>query len=237
MSQLDVISRTHQIRVPDGRTGTAFMLDIDGRQYIITAKHLVQESISPLHVFWEKGWRLLPVGLVGHCEGGTDISVLCTNKNLPKVLYPDGSNVGTETDLKLAEEILFYGFPHGLSTPLSDERGHVALVKKGIVSGFFGAPLDSGESSFLIDGHNNPGFSGGPVISIRSRDYKVAGVIASYRYSYQKVYGADPSGQIDENEIVEYLPENTGIILAYNIKPALDIIAKNPIGLSLDPSA
>ena len=143
MSQLDVISRTHQIRVPDGRTGTAFMLDIDGSQYIITAKHLVQESISPLHVFWEKGWRLLPVGLVGHCEGGTDISVLCTNQNLPKVLYPDGSNVGTETDLKLAEEILFYGFPHGLSTPLSNERGHVALVKKGIVSGFFGAPLHS----------------------------------------------------------------------------------------------
>ena len=196
MSQPDVVSRTHRIRAPDGRTGTAFMLDIDGRQYIITAKHLVQESISPLHVFWEKGWRLLPVGLVGLC-----------------------------------------GFPHGLSTPLSNERGHVALVKKGFVSGFFGAALDSGESSVPIDAHNNHGFSGGPVISIRSRDYKAAGVIASYRYSYQKVYGAESSGEIDENIVVGYLPENTGIILAYNIKPALDIIAKNPIGLSLDPSA
>ena len=237
MSQLDVLSRTHLIRVPDGRTGTAFMLDIDGRQYIITAKHLVQESIDPLHLFWGGKWQLLPVGLIGHCEGETDISVLYTNQNIPKTVYPEGGGLGIETDLKLGEDVLFYGFPHGMNTPLGSGRGHVPLVKRGIVSGFFGAPLGSGEESLLIDGHNNPGFSGGPVVSTRSRNYKAAGVIASYRYSYQKVYGVDSSGQIDESEVIGYVAENTGVTLAHNIKPALDIIAKNPIGLSLDPSA
>ena len=87
----------------------------------------------------------------------------------------------------------------------------MALVKQGIVSGFFGAPLGSGEESFFIDGHNNPGFSGGPVVTIRNGEYKVAAVIASYRHSFQKVYGTDSSGQIDESKVVGYLPENTGI--------------------------
>ncbi len=233
MSQLDVVSRTHQIMVPDGSTGTAFMLDIDSRQYIITAKHLVQESISPFNIYWEQGWQTIPVGLVGHCDGETDISVLHTIHNLPKMLYPKGSHLGIETDLKLAEEVRFYGFPHGMSTPRGEQSVPVALVNRGIISGFFGTPLGSGEESFLIDGHNNPGFSGGPVVTIRNGEYKVAGVIAGYRHSYQRVYGTDAFSQVDETSVIGYLPENTGIIIAYNINPALDIIAENPVGLPL----
>ena len=206
--------------------------DIDGRQYIITARHLVKHSINPLSIALENGWTQILTSLVGHCKGETDISVLCTNQNLPKMVRPHGCNLGIETDLKLAEEILFYGFPHGLSTPLTS--GHpVALVKRGIVSDFFGVPLVNGTASLFIDGHNNPGFSGGPVVTIRNGEYKVAAVIASYRHNLQKVYGTSSSGQIDESKVVGYLPENTGITLAHNIKPALDIISKNPIGLSL----
>lgn len=236
MSQLDVVARTHRIKVPSGSAGTAFMIDIDDRQYVVTAKHLVQDSIDALHIFWDGNWQPLPVGLVGHCEGETDISVLYTNQDLPKMLYPEGSGLGIEPDLKLGEEVFFYGFPHGWSTPLSSGRGHVPLVKRGIVSGFFGAPLGSGEESLLIDGHNNPGFSGGPVVSVRNGQYKVAGVIAGYRYSYQEVYGTDSSGRVDESIIVGYLPENTGVVVAHNIKPALDMIEKNPIGLPLSQS-
>ena len=233
MSQIDVIARTHRIKVPDGRTGTAFTLDIDGRQYIITAKHLVQKAITPLHILWASGWQSLPVDLVGHCDGESDISVLYTNVNLPDALHPEGRNIEIETDLKLAEEVRFYGFPLDLHTPRGDGMVPVALVKRGIVSGFFGAPLGSGNESLLIDGHNNPGFSGGPVVSIRSGEYKVAAVIASYRYHYQKVYGTDSSGQIDPNKTIGYVAENTGITLAHNIKPAIDIIADNPIGFPL----
>ena len=232
MSQVDVLARTYRVMVPDGSTDTAFALDVDNRQYIITAKHLVQKSINPLYVLWQKGWQLLHVGLVGHCEGETDISVLYANHNLPKMLRPDGGSLVIETDLKLAEEVRFYGFPHGLSTPLSNGFP-VALVKRGIVSGFFGTPLGSGTESLYIDGHNNPGFSGGPVVAIRNGEYKVAAVIASYRHNFQRVYGTDSSGKIDGSKVVGYLPENTGITLAHNIKPALDIISKNPIGLSL----
>ena len=232
MSQSDVLARIYQVRVPDGRTGTAFALDVDGHQYIITAKHLVGSLIGPLSISWVKGWEELHVGLVGHCEDEIDISVLYTNQNLPKIVNPNGDDLGIETDLKLAEEVRFYGFPHGLSTPLTSGFP-VAFVKRGIVSSFFGTPLGSGTESLFIDGHNNPGFSGGPVVTIRNGEYKVAAVIASYRYSLQKVYGTDSSGQIDEKKTIGYLPENTGITLAHNIKPALDIISKNPIGLSL----
>ena len=238
MSQVDVIARTHHIKVPDGGTGTAFTLDIEGRQYIITAKHLVQKSISPIHIFLQNRWQLLQVGLVGHCIGETDISVLYTDQNLPKKALPEGSNLGIETDLKLAEGILFYGFPHGLSTSLGDDKPPVALVKRGVVSGFFGAPAGSlQELSFLIDGHNNPGFSGGPVVTIRNGEYKVAGVISGYRAGYQEVYGADQSGNIDKSEIVGYVAENTGIIVAHNIQSALDLVADSPVGLPVSENS
>ena len=233
MSQLDVLARTYQIMVPSGHTGTMFLLDVDGRQYIITAKHLVQESIDPIYIYWEGGWQLLPVNLVDHCEGEVDISVLHTNQNLSQMLYPQGNGLAIETDPKLAEEVRFYGFPHGWNTSRGGQSVPVALVKRGIISGFFGAPLGSTEESFLIDGHNNPGFSGGPVVAIRDGEYKVAGVISAYRYGWQKVYGVDASGEVDKDIIAGYLKENTGIAVADNIKPALDVIAANPIGLPI----
>jgi len=233
MSQLTVVTRTHRIMVPDGRTGTAFMLDIDKRQYVITARHLLNKGISPFRIFFGNAWQSVDVGLVGHCEDDIDISVLHSNHNIPKLFDPDVRNLGIETDLKLGEEIRFFGFPHGLSTFLSSGRNQVALIKQGIISGFFGDSLGSGTESFIIDGHNNPGFSGGPVVSIRKGIFKVAGVISSYRINYQDVYGVRADGKVDKDMVVGYLPENTGITFAYNIKPALDIISKNPVGLSL----
>ena len=209
------------------------MIDIASRQYILTAKHLVRKAITPLSILWEGGWQPLPVKLVGHCKGETDISVLSTNQNLPMMLYPKGNNLDVEPDLKLSEDIRFYGFPHGLSTSRGKDSVPVALVKQGIVSGFFGEPLGSSAESFYIDGHNNPGFSGGPVVTIRNGEYKVAGVVSGRKRSYQKVYGIDSLGQPDKSIATGYFPENTGIVMAHNIKPALDLILERPIGLSI----
>ncbi len=79
-----------------------------------------------------------------------------------------------------------------------------------------------------MDGQNNPGFSGGPVVfsGPSNKDYKVAGVISGYRVVHEPIY----QGEKKLDLTYEY---NTGIILAYGIKHAVDLIKENPVGVPL----
>ncbi|MDE0430983.1 MAG: serine protease [Caldilineaceae bacterium] len=224
MRQIDILSRTIHIRNRNNETGTAFMLDGDGFQYVITARHNLSGSDNNLEFFWNGNWQLFPAEMVGHCEGNIDISVLRTNRNFPMELYPEGKGVGTENDLKLGEEVLFYGFPFGMGTWLSDSNNSVALVKKGIVSGFEGESLTDTRGLIFVDGHNNPGFSGGPLVSIRNNNYKFAGVISGYRYSFQEVFDKNASEERGEELVTGYTRENSGILVAHNIQSALDLM-------------
>ena len=78
----------------------------------------------------------------------------------------------------------------------------------------------------LLDGHNNPGFSGGPVIFSpygQLQDVRVAGVISGYKFAWDKVFIQDTETDL----AVKY---NTGIIIAYSIEYAVELIRANPIG-------
>ena len=48
--------------------GTAFVLDVNKRQYIVTARHLVEQSMTKLGVFHEESWIDLPVRCVGYVQ-------------------------------------------------------------------------------------------------------------------------------------------------------------------------
>jgi len=71
----------------------------------------------------------------------------------------------------------------------------------------------------LLDGNNNPGFSGGPVcFKFPENDtFKIAGVISGYRYNKTTVFDNT------DKETGMYVKENTGIVYAYDIKYALEI--------------
>ena len=94
--------------------------------------------------------------------------------------------------------------------------------------------IDSNEDCILLDGHNNPGFSGGPVVFCQNNhgnDFSVAGVVAGYRHAFEPVY---KNKEPEENELpIGYYRVNTGIVLAYDIKYALNLIRQNPIGVEL----
>ena len=103
------------------------------------------------------------------------------------------------------------------------------LVKSGVLSG-----MEPGDAPKIwVDGHNNPGFSGGPLVFIppeeqfmKGRAYRVAGVISAYRLSVLPVYN-------QQGQQIGLFPENSGIVVAYGIQPALDLINSNPIGYEL----
>lgn len=229
MVTANIIQRTFKIECND-RLGTCFTIDVDNRHYIVTAKHLVKE-ITDQHIIklmHERRWKNLAIKLIGHCEGIVDISVLTPELRISPLHPLPATTVG----IILGQDVYFLGFPYGLMSDVGELNRDFPfpLVKKGILS-----MIESNEGSILLDGHNNPGFSGGPVVFCQNNhgnDFAVAGVVSGYRYDREPVY-KNEEPEKDESPI-GYYRANTGIVLAYDIKYALNLISENPIGLQLE---
>ena len=217
MSQLDIVACTYKIRV-GGQEGTSFLLEQNSRRYLITAKHIGIHIADFVDLAWENGWESVPVQVIGHSDD--DTTVLYCEDDPARKLYPKWSPPPVLTDLKLGEDVRFYGFPLGMSTSRGPSTTPVPLVKGGIISGFYGTERLGADSSFWIDGHNNPGFSGGPVVSMRKDEFAVAGVISGYHSSVESVFGLN-----EQESTIGTIHSNTGIIQAENINGAMRIIA------------
>jgi len=202
--------------------GTAFALDVDSKQYLVTAKHILAgaPSLVNVDVFSNGNWIDLPVTLVGHAATDIDISVLATNRRLtPSELPLEPSSAGAV----YGQEVFFLGFPYGIvGKYLLGPQGYpLPLVKRATLSLFHG-------DVWLLDGHNNPGFSGGPVVFVPlgAKDFKVAGVISGFQAVDEPVLaGGQPTPLV-----YRY---NTGIIVCHMIEHAVGLIKANSIGFSL----
>lgn len=222
----NVIQRTFHIRIGHS-IGTCFTIDVDGRQYLVTARHVVSTIIGTqqVSIYHDTQWKDINVTLVGHCSGEIDISVLTTDIRLsPNFQLPP-----TMGGIVYGQDVYFLGFPYGMTGEIGQMNRDFPLpfVKKAIVSCFHTTPANV--QLLFLDGHNNPGFSGGPVIfkEPNNNEFKVAGVISGYRYNEEPIYqGA--------HELPLAYRYNTGIIISYGIKHAVDLINSNPIGFELN---
>lgn len=223
----NVIQRVFQIETSNGR-GTCFTVDVDNRQYIVTARHLfdnssAQETIKILH---NSEWKTIKSETVGVTTGQIDVAVLKTNIQLS----PRHPLEISSTGLSYGQDVFFLGFPYGLSEYLGKLNNDFPFpfVKKATVSCF---SKTNDMDIIYLDGHNNPGFSGGPVVFKKynantSNNYYVCGIISGYRFEQQLVHG-------DKNLSQCYIKENTGIIICYDASYAKNIIQSNPIGFKL----
>ena len=205
--------------------GSCFAMEHDGRQYICTAKHNLKEfNGSSIELVHDSSWKKIDVSLVGNGSHNSDIAVLATNFKLAEPLPLDYTAGGVQ----LGQEIYFLGFPYMISTSGGNKLNRsfpLPLVKRGILSG---SQVEGGASVFYLDGHNNKGFSGGPVVFMTDeRKLAVASVISGYKSVYEAV--------LDENENETKLLSkvNTGIVTSYVIKHAIDAIITNPVGFQL----
>ena len=220
----NILQRTFQFSFGESQ-GTCFTVDCVNRQYIVTSRHLVKPitDSATIRIKHEKVWKECQVNLVGHCEGTIDISVLTAGFQLSP-LHPLPTNAGGIT---LGQDVYFLGFPYGLASEIGELNRDfpLPLVKKAILSA-----MDANTEPFLLDGHNNPGFSGGPIVFFPrgepGNQLSVAGVISAYRFNMEPVY-------FDGKPTPLEFRYNTGIILAYGIKHAVDLIHQNPIGFNL----
>ncbi len=221
----DVLNRTFHLRCGP-RKGTCFSLDVDGRQYVVTASHLLRAHGSGAVVEIVHGgkWKPLDTAIVGFGPPQVDVAVLALKF---RIALPEFSLPAAMAGLTRGQDAFCLGFPYG-EWRSSGTGGTfpVPFVKKAVVSH---VPEDSSVvRCFYLDGMSNAGFSGGPVVyrADSGSALKVAAVVSAFQYENEPVY-------LGSDQIHLSAGQNPDLILAYDINHALDLINLNPIGCPL----
>lgn len=110
----NVLFRTRLI-VAGNSSGTAFTLDVDGRQYLVTAKHVVT-GLKPedfIHIYKED--RLVPMSVkVFRCADPIDIAILIPPAQ-ESVDYPLPTP-DKDSHFFMGQDAYIVGYPYGLSS-------------------------------------------------------------------------------------------------------------------------
>lgn len=222
MLPMEVVDRTFHISFGDGE-GTGFAIDVSGRQYLVTAKHVIEglDGSDTIKIWCDNDWQNLGVTLVGHSD--VDVSVLAPEVQLAAA---DMELACGRQGFLVGEDVFFAGFPLGLRGFSFDSNFPSPLLKKAMVSGAINSGI---KHPFFVDGHNNPGFSGAPVFKLDRVTLKphVIMVVASFT--------AERSQVLDEHDQPTGLTvfENTGIMAAYHVRNAIELIEASPLGFPI----
>ena len=209
----------------DNKTGSAFTFDRGGKQYLVTARHVVEgiASSDSILIAQTKRWKIIDINVVGVGEGEADVAVLACQLQLSPThpLEP----VGPQAEFFYGQQAYFLGFPFGWDSGGEHMNNGMPIpfVKTGIISAF--TIGDAPVQKIYLDAHVNEGFSGGPVVFDQDGLY-VAGVVVSYPKRFQPVVD-------DQKNTVAHAQENPGIVLAISISHVVALIDANPIGFAL----
>lgn len=222
MITANVYNRVFFIKAAD--YGTAFSIDHGGRQYLVTAKHLVNaEKQETIKFFFNRKWVDIAAELIGLGGGETDIAVFRVNALLCTKDFPLEPS---SKDMVISQDVFFVGYPYKMWTDAGEAMNGrpCPFVKKGLLSSSFVG--NDGVPRLYIDALNNPGFSGGPIVfqPPGRTEFKIAGVVSKFKIEYEKVI--DHMGDHTEMTVAY----NTGFLIGHDISKAIEIIERNPNG-------
>lgn len=247
----NLLTRTLMIESSYGR-GTIFSLDVDGREYWITAKHILtgkdhppygtikskSERLKILNPL-QQGKQWLPVDFTV-LDAGEDIDIVVLAPSQLILGDPLPSVAPSSQGVMMGGNCEFVGFPYGGGWRANFANG--ASLWMPFVKHCFISAMGVDEMKFwVLDGLNNVGFSGGPVLYQTGPQQQVFAVVSGYL--------TEPSDVIDSPQQKLAPPQshrgpeasegarakqmvrvNSGFIIAFDIKYAIDAIHKNPIG-------
>ena len=124
MITTNVYQRVFQVKIGES-TGTCFTVDIEGKQYIITARHVIDgwNPGTDIQIFHEKQWKNIGLSLVGRCEGKIDIAVL----SAPIQLSPKLDLPATAGGIIWGQDVYFLGFPYGWYGDIEEMNRHFPM--------------------------------------------------------------------------------------------------------------
>lgn len=208
-------------------TGSAFTIEVDGKQYLITARHLLRGFGSEGEVeLWIEGrWSRVKARALYPSREAVDVAALDLGRPVTITFPLEPSSGG----LALGQQVYFLGYPYGLgssvSAPVPPGFGEIPFLKSGIVSALDDRDPDA--SVLYLDGQNNPGFSGGPIVFWHSASgsFRVAGVVRGYRNESLPVLKRkdleNPEAKA-HNDL--YTRANSGIVIGYDIRHIVQAI-------------
>lgn len=207
-----------------GKSGSSIAVTIDKEGYIVTARHIFPKSLKnndtiEFEIMKDAKWLKYNATFLEHKNENVDIAVLRMKATEREENFFD---IGS-TDYYLSQECFFLGFPFGYK--MEDKNGlnsgfPLPFVKKGIISAFITDTTNA--TQILLDGHNNPGFSGGPVVIVqldpsKKNKMRVIGIISGYlneKKTMKTKFGDLPYA------------ENSGIVTSYSFDHVFEIIKR-----------
>lgn len=222
----EIIQQVFLIRTASA-SGTCFTIKLDGRQYLVTARHLLEnaEGTVPrqpaIEINRAGAWDALSATLLFSATAPSDIAVLALPVGIG-LSFPE-AELGTK-GLVYGQDAYFLGFPFAWKGEFGAANNDYPLpyVKRATVS------MIAGPSSpmLVLDGINNPGFSGGPVaFKNQAGRWQVAAVVSGFNTTREPVFKGNSDD--DAGMTVE---QNTGLIDSTPLDIVLVPIRTNPIG-------
>jgi hypothetical protein len=212
----NILYRTYFIKA--AQYGTAFAIEVEGAEYLVTAKHLLDENAPEfeLQIFHDRKWLRGRASVIGHGKGEIDISVLRVDSRLAP---PDFDVTPSMGELALGQDVFFLGFPYKMWGDVGTFMGGLPcpFAKKGTLS-----LINMEKPQVLyVDAINNEGFSGAPLFfypMTNPKELRIAGVVSKFLTQDEPV--------LDEqrNPTKLTVTYNTGFLVAYSINHALELI-------------
>ena len=121
------------------KTGSAFTLDHEEKQYLVTARHVVEGITSGENIFigLKKRWETIEINVVGVGEDEVDVAVLACQQQLSPTLQLEPSNM-----FVYGQQAYFLGFPFGWDSGgerINNGRPR-PFAKAGIIEPYTGTP-------------------------------------------------------------------------------------------------
>jgi hypothetical protein len=257
MPTTNILTRISMVQSQFGRA-TIFSIDVDQREYWITAKHVLSgREHPPYGAITAKSVevQILSPNAAGEqwipekfsvIDPGDDIDIVVLAAAATLLSNPVPSLPTGSANLVLGGDCEFLGFPYGggWRAGVGAQSFWMPFVKHCTVSAFTSGEPNS-PKIWVLDGINNSGFSGGPVVFGTGAQQQVFAVVSGYYtepvevvpYNAAKLapaqpQHAEPSSQTADDVAHgrEKVDVNSGFIVAFDINCAVDAIRKNPIG-------
>ncbi|SRR5579871_742578 len=219
----EILSRTWLIRnTATNKFGTGFVVDHKGTAFLVTARHMVEglpTTKATIDIWQENTWKTVQtIKTLFPKSNQVDIAVFKLNEKISapyQITSPQDGGGGT-----FGQQVWFLGYPYQIGSHIGGKQlwdGGFPFIKRGTMSAIDGRNPDA--VVYFIDGFNNPGFSGGPVVywDFKERTYRIMAVVKGYMPDTAKI--AVNGQQVDTLYLV-----NSGILIAYSIKHADDAI-------------